>query len=159
MRYSKRWNIAAVLVLAVSAAFAQTTPPTSAPTPAQLAPNLVARLKVLLDLTSAQQTSATTIFSAEFTSLASTKTSLQTAQSTLTTDIENNDTSGISTEAAAIGTLVGQVVEAKANADAAFYALLTPTQQTKFTSLKGFGLLGGLGGLTGFGNHSGGMRH
>ena len=159
MKY-RTLRTAALVAVATCAAFAQdgngtTTPPT----PAQLAARLVARLTTLLDLTATQQASATTIFNAEFTSLETIKTSLQTAETTLTADIKSNNTSGISTDAKTIGALTQQQVEAKGTADAVFYALLTTAQQTKADTLKhsGFGAFGGRGpgGRGDFGGHGG----
>ena len=46
-----------------------------------------------------------------------------------------NATATITTQAAAIGTLQGQIIAIKAKADAAFYLLLTADQQTKLNSL------------------------
>jgi len=150
---------AAVLALTACAAIAQdrnssTTATTTPPTPAQQAAKLVARLTTLLDLTSTQQTSATPIFTTEFTSLQTIQTGLKAARTALTTDIESNNTSGIATDAQTIGTLTQQSVEARGTADAAFYALLTTPQQTKLGNLKqlGFGDLGG-GGHGGYGGH------
>jgi len=150
-------GIAALMALATSAAIAQSgTTTTTPPTPAQQAAKLVTRLTALLDLTSAEQASATTIFTTEFTSLQTIKTSLQSARTTLETDVKSDNAAGISTDSETIGGLTQQAVEAKATADAAFYALLTSAQQTKLDSLKHLGMgFGGRGGREsgGFGAH------
>jgi len=131
--------------LSATLAFSQTSTSSSStftpPTPAQQATNLVTRLTTLLDLTSSQQTEATTIFTTQFTTLATIQSSMKTAQSTFQTDVQNNDLTGINTVAAQIGSLTTQRVVAEGTADAAFYAILTSTQQTKYSTLK----LGGLG--------------
>ena len=111
------------------------TPPTP-PTPAQIAANIVARLTTLLDLTSAQQAMATTIFTAQATSDQSIGAQMQTAQAALQTAVTSNSTSGIASAASTIGSLTTQKVTADAGADAAFYAILTPDQQTKYASLQ-----------------------
>jgi Spy/CpxP family protein refolding chaperone len=138
-----------VLSAAISASFlcAQTisgamhTPPT----PAQIAANMVARLTRLLDLTSAQQTTATGIFTTEATSLASVATALKTQQSALQTAVLKNDAAGITSAAEQIGSLTTQRVVAQAGADAAFYAILTADQQLKYTTLKPLGRGGAAG--------------
>jgi Spy/CpxP family protein refolding chaperone len=134
-----------VLVRAQSTA----TPPTAA----QIVANQVARLTKLLDLTSAEQTSATTIFTTEQTALAALRTSMQTARTALKTAITSNDTATIATDAAQIGTLTGQEVAAQATASAAFYAILTADQQTKYETLGPLG--GGPGGRGGPGGGPG----
>jgi Spy/CpxP family protein refolding chaperone len=109
----------------------------------------VARLTKILDLTSEQQTSATTIFTTGQTALATLRTSLQTARTALQTAITSNDTATIASDAAQIGTLTGQEVQAQATASAAFYAILAADQQSKYETLGPLG--GGPGGPSGFG--------
>ena len=87
-------------------------PPSNPPSDADIVANLVAHLTTLLDLTGAQQTQATSIFTV--------------AQ--------------ITAAATQIGTLTMQQVVAQAKADAAFYLILTSDQQTKFAALKAAGL-------------------
>src|SRR5579875_3332407 len=95
---------AAALVSSMSL-LAQTgvTPP-NPPTIAQIVSNRVARLTALLSLSSSQQTSATSIFTTEETSLPSVRTSIRTARTALQTAVEANDASGIGTAASTIGT-------------------------------------------------------
>ncbi len=109
---------AALMALTSMLAIAQLTPPT----PAEMVADQVARLTKLLDLTSTQQASATTIFTTEQTALTTLRTSLHTARTALQTAIKSNDTGTIGTEAAQIGTLTGQQVLAQATASGAFYA-------------------------------------
>lgn len=116
------------------------------PTAAQMVAAQVARLTALLTLTSAQQTQATTIFTAEQTTISGLRTSLDTARTALDTAVQANNTSAISTEATQIGGLMGQEVLARATADASFYAILTSSQQTTYNNAK-------LGGLLGPGGH------
>ena len=146
-----------VLMLALSAAMslpAQTstgTKPTP-PTPAQAAANHVNQLTQLLTLTSSQQTQATTIYTAEETTVAGLRDSMTTARTAETTAVENNDTAGITAAATQIGALTTQRVEAQGQADAAFFLILTATQQTTFKQL----LTSGPGG---FGGGRGGFAH
>jgi Spy/CpxP family protein refolding chaperone len=139
----------ACAILATVSLFAQQPgSPLSPPTPAQMVANRVARLTVLLNLTTAQQTQATAVFTTEQNAVSGLLTSLQTAHSTLQTAIQSNDTAAINTQATLIGNLTTQQVEAGANAEAAFYAILTADQQAKYKQLlsTGFGRLGGFGG-------------
>ena len=130
-------------------ALAQNTTPPTPPTPAQIVANQVARFTQLLDLNSTQQTSATTIFTAEQTTLATLRTSMQTARTALQAAIKVNDVNAIGSEATQIGALTGEEVQAQATASGAFYAILTTDQQTKYDTLGPLG--GGPGGPGGFG--------
>jgi Spy/CpxP family protein refolding chaperone len=102
----------------------------------------------LLTLTMAQQTQATTIFTNEATAVSALMASMKTARSTLETAIQSGDSSGITTQATEIGSLTTQEVEDRANAQVAFYAILTADQQTKYKQLApgGPGGFGGPGG-------------
>jgi Spy/CpxP family protein refolding chaperone len=135
----------AVIPILFSASFcaAQTTTTGSAPTIATIVAHQVERLTVLLTLTAAQQTSATTFFTTEQTALAAIQTSLETAQTALETAVEANSPGGITTAATQIGTLTTQQFEAVGTANAAFYAILTADQQTKYKQLLGGGYLNG----------------
>ena len=144
--------LAAVSFVPVSGLFAQTSATGSThapPSPAQMVANKVARLTTLLTLTSAQQTQATTIFTTEETSTSGLWGSMKSAHTALKTAIEANDVATIGTVSTQIGGLEAQQVQAHAIADAAFYALLTGDQQTKFNSLPH-------GGPGGFAGHHGG---
>jgi hypothetical protein len=90
----------------------------------------------LLTLTTAQQTQATTIFTNALNSITPLQTNITTARTALDTAIKANDTATITTQSTTIGTLDGQIVAIQAKADAAFYALLTTSQQT---TLSNFG--------------------
>jgi hypothetical protein len=145
-------TLTALAALSTLVMVAQPTPPTTA----QIVTDQVARLTTLLDLTAAQQTQATTILTTEQTTLATVRTSLQTEQTALKAAILTNDASTIGAAATQIGTLDGQQVLAQATAAGAIYAILTTTQQTKFTTLQGAGLFGGPGGPGGHGPGPGG---
>jgi len=147
--------VAAIMAFTSIASYAQ-------PTTAQMVANQVERLTRLLDLTAAQQASATTYFTAELTTLAGLRTSLQTARTALKTAIESGDTGTIATQATQIGSLTGQEVLAQATAAQLFFAVLMPDQQTKYEALGlglgGFGGPGGPGG-GGPGPHGRGGSH
>ena len=88
----------------------------------------------LLTLSTAQATQATTIFTAALNAITPLETQITTAETALSTAIKANTTAAITTQAAAIGTAKGQIVGIEANADAAFYLLLTADQKTKLTN-------------------------
>jgi len=89
----------------------------------------------LLTLTTGQATQATTIFTTELNAITPIDTQITTARTALDAAIKSNTTATINTQAAAIGTLQGQIIAIRAKADAAFYLLLTTDQQTKLNSL------------------------
>src|SRR5438128_1811706 len=94
----------ATAALSVAYLSAQTAiTPGTPPTPAQQAANLVARLTTLLTLSAQQQAEATTIFTAEATTIAGIETNLQTVHDALLTAIQKNDQSSISADATQIG--------------------------------------------------------
>jgi Spy/CpxP family protein refolding chaperone len=134
------------LMLTVPFVFAQRSH--TPPTPAQQVANRVARLTALLTLTTAQQATATTIFTTEQSALSTVASSMRTARAALKTAVESNDTAGISAQASAIGGLTTTEVQAQSTANADFYALLTPTQQAQYNKL---------GGLAGYGRGGGGF--
>ncbi|HWD98339.1 MAG TPA: Spy/CpxP family protein refolding chaperone [Bryobacteraceae bacterium] len=118
------------------------------PDPATMIASQVARLTTLLDLTTSQASQAATIFTNAQSAISTLQTTLSTYQTSLTAAVEGDNTSTIDTLAAEIGTAEGQIVDARAKANAAFYAILTATQQAKVQTL-GLGILGG--GPGGFG--------
>jgi Spy/CpxP family protein refolding chaperone len=124
---------------------------TTAPDPATQVANQVARLTTLLDLTTAQAAQATSIFTAAQTASATLETTLDTDRTSLQAAIKSNTTATIDQLAAAIGTIEGQLLDIRSKADAAFYAMLTTAQQTKFGSIGGPGGTGGFGGPGGRG--------
>jgi hypothetical protein len=118
--------------------------------PATLAAREVQFLTHLLDLTTGQQTQATTIFTNAITAKQALQTQITTASTALVTAIKANNTANITTQATALGTLRGQTIAIDANASAAFYLLLTADQKTKLDSFANGGFLGGL--LSGLGH-------
>jgi Spy/CpxP family protein refolding chaperone len=132
---------------------AQTTPP-APPSPDQIAAQRVARLTTLLTLTAGQQSIATTIFTTEATAVSGLFSVEQSARTALETAVEANDTAGIASAAAQLGTLDSRQIQAHASADAAFFAVLTADQQTKYRELIAQGPGGrgpGPAGIAGFG--------
>jgi Spy/CpxP family protein refolding chaperone len=105
-------------------------------TPAEIVASRVARLTVQLTLTTAQQASATTIFTKELTDEALLVTPLQTAHTALTAAIKANSANAISAQAIALGDLERQEILIDATAQAAFYNLLTAAQKTLYDNLR-----------------------
>src|SRR5258706_1686680 len=114
------------------------------PDPATMAQHQVERLTTLLNLTTAQASQATTIFTNAATTSAALQTTLGTDRTSLQAAIKSNAATTIDQLSTAIGTLQCQVLSIQSKADAAFYAILTSDQQTKLDSLGGFGR-GGFG--------------
>jgi Spy/CpxP family protein refolding chaperone len=105
----------------------------------------VSHLTVLLNLTSSQQTQATTIFTNALTASQSVQSSLHTDRDTLAAAVKANNTATIDQVSVTIGTLQGQLTAINAKSDAAFYAILTADQQAKYDALPHGGPGGGFG--------------
>jgi Spy/CpxP family protein refolding chaperone len=140
-------SIAALLAVSAPFVLADNTVTTpTAPTAADLVAREVARWTLLLTLTSDQQARATTIFTTEQTALTALQISMQTAQTDLQAAVKANNAGTISSTATAIGNLKAKEVLAEATADAAFYAILTTDQKTKYDTYQTAGMGGGPGG-------------
>jgi Spy/CpxP family protein refolding chaperone len=140
-------SLVAVLVCAaVFATFAQTqhTPPSAA----DIASHRVKTLTTLLNLTSAQQQRATTLYTNTATAEQSILQRDRSTRESLHAAIKNNDATTIDQISSSIGQSTAQLTSIRAKADAAFYQILTPEQQAKFTELESehMGLLDGPGG-------------
>ena len=140
-------------LFAASCVFAQGkhTPPD----PATIAQRRIAHLTTLLTLTTAQQQQATNIFTNSATADATVRTNLQAAHQALSDAIKKNDTAGIDQAANTIGSLTTQLTSTDGKAEAAFYQILTPDQQTKLGALRGMRGAGMFGGPGGFGPRGG----
>jgi hypothetical protein len=90
-------------------------------------------LNTLLALTPSQQQQATTIFTAAATAHAAIRTNMKAARQTLTTAIMNNDSGAIGQASMAVGSLTAQLTAAGANANAAFYQILTTDQKNRLS--------------------------
>lgn len=114
----------------------------SVPDPATRVQHRVARLTAWLGLSSAQTAQATTIFTNAQTALAPFHTTLTQARNDMAAAVKSNATSTIDTLAATIGSATTQITAIQNKADAAFYAILTPDQQTKLDQSGGRGMRG-----------------
>lgn len=106
------------------------------PDPATMVQHQVQHLTTVLSLTPAQQQQATTIFTGAMSGASSFHSDMKTAHQSLQAAIKNNDPNAITQAANSIGNLTSQMVAAHAKAQAAFYQILTPDQQTKMTQLE-----------------------
>jgi hypothetical protein len=103
-------------------------------TAAEIAAAEVKFLTALLDLSLAQQNSATTLFTAAETTKAGLETDLEAQEAAIVTAVLANNQAGITAAAAKIGADAGGIALADAQAQAAFNALLTSDQKKKYAS-------------------------
>ena len=99
----------------------------------------------------AQQASATKIFTDSITAGETVRTNLQTNRQSLADAVKMNNSATIDQLALTLGSLEGQLISINSKAEAAFYAILTPDQQTKYDALPHGGPGGGPGGPGGGG--------
>jgi Spy/CpxP family protein refolding chaperone len=115
--------------------------------PAKLVEARVAMLSQTLNLTETQKAQALKIFSDAQAAAERFREEMQVARQELQTAIKANDLASIERNAREIGTATGEMTIIDARAQAAFYALLTPEQKTKYDQMpaRGFGM--GPGGM------------
>jgi len=121
-----------------SLAFAQgpASPPTPAnpPNPANFVARRVQFLTKQLELTADQQQQATQFFTDEATADTPLLSTVRTTRQSLRTAVQNNDLSTINQLATTIGNLTSQITSNEAVAEAKFYQILTPDQQSKWAA-------------------------
>ena len=93
-------------------------------------------MTTLLSLTAAQQSETAKIFASASSSHAEVKKSVKGARQTLGEAVKNNDHDGINRVSNALGTLAAQHHSLGASAQAAFFQILTPDQQTKLNQFR-----------------------
>ncbi len=108
------------------------------PDPATIAAHRVDHLTKLLGLSATQAAQATTIFTNAATAITPLETTLRTDRQSIAAAVKSNDTASIESLSSSIGSLTGQIVAIRNKADAAFYVILTPSQQTTLSQSKGF---------------------
>jgi len=108
------------------------------PDPATIVAHKVERLTKLLGLSTSQQGQATTIFLNALNDVTPLESTLKSDRQSLQTAVKANDTATIDSVSASIGTTTGQIVDIQNKADAAFYAILTPSQQNTLNQHGGF---------------------
>ena len=94
-------------------------------------------LTALLSLTPAQQEQAATIFANAAGTRVAAHSELQAVHQTLADAVKNNDATSISRASRSLGALLSQRISNGALANAAFFQLLTPDQQIKFSQFQG----------------------
>ena len=148
--------IGLLTVFAVPAMSAQTpTGGRNKPNMAAMVQRQVSHLTILLDLTTAQQSALTTLLTQNATSNQSLFAGMEAARKALHTAETNNDSNGIQTASAQIGTITGQMTANRSILNAGIAQILTPDQMTKYKALghggggwggRGHGRPGGPGG-------------
>lgn len=131
MKVVPRLSFTAALLAAL--ALAQPAPPD----PAAMAQHRVARLTSELGLSSTQASQATTIYTNAATAIGPLQTTMRSYRSSLQTAVKSNAADTIEQTAASIGTTMGQITAIQSKADAAFYAILTASQQTTLNATPG----------------------
>jgi Spy/CpxP family protein refolding chaperone len=150
----KKLVIAILLASAFTATALLAQGPPAPPDPATHAERQVKRLTTILSLDASQQQQATTIFTNAAKSASSVHQQLRSAHDSLKAAVKTNNPAGIDKAAATLGNLNAQAIAIRAKADAAFYQILTPDQQSKLDELQSEGP-GGFGGPGGPHGHDG----
>jgi Spy/CpxP family protein refolding chaperone len=102
------------------------------PDPATMIEHRVSFLKTVLSLTDAQATQATTIYTNAAEAAGPLRTQLSTARESIRDAVKNNNAAAIEQLSATIGALTGQMTAIQSKAEAAFYAILSADQRTKY---------------------------
>jgi Spy/CpxP family protein refolding chaperone len=123
------------------------------PDPAAMIQARIDRIGETVKLTGAQKKQATQIFTDAMTANQTVMASMRESQTALVAAIKANDAAAMEKAANAMGALQAQTTLNNAKAEAAFYATLTPDQQSKYT--PGVGGMG-RGGFGGGGGRQGG---
>jgi Spy/CpxP family protein refolding chaperone len=146
---AKYLSVVMLAVTMATSALAQTQP--KPPSPSEVAKHKVKTLTTLLTLTSAQQQQATTIYTNAAQSEQTVMQGEKETHDSLRAAIKSNDSATIDQVAATMAQSMAQLTSIKAKADAAFYQILTPDQQTKLNDLESQHMspLDGPGGLGG----------
>jgi Spy/CpxP family protein refolding chaperone len=150
----EKLTMAVVAVTALAAVGALAQNPPAPPDPQAMLQMRVDRIGTVLGLTESQKANAVSILTSAHSSALNIQTNLQTNRESLDQAVKNNDTATIDALAATLGNLQGQLTAIHSKAEAAFYALLTTDQKTKYDSMPhlfGPGGFGGPGGRGGFG--------
>jgi len=106
----------------------------SPPDPATMAQHQVDRLTSLLSLTATQVSQATAIFTNATTTITPLRTTLHGYFDAMQTAVKGNATDTIDQLAVSMGTTMGQITAIQNKANAAFYLILTATQQATLSA-------------------------
>jgi Spy/CpxP family protein refolding chaperone len=118
------------------------------PTPEEIAARRVQQLTRFLDLTTAQQESAKTIFTDEAKAMQALRPTAEAAREAMQNAVRNTGLDAdVERAAAQLGAAETQMATARGKAEARFRALLTADQKTKLDTRRGPGMRGpGMGG-------------
>ena len=152
-----KYVIAAILAAVIAIPASAQTPP-KPPSAAEMAQHKVKTLTTLLNLTSAQQQQAQTIYGDAAKSQQTLFAGEKQAREALRAAVKSDDTATIDQVAATLGQSMAESTAIRAKADAAFYQILTAEQQSKLSDLESqhvgpFDLSGGPGGPPAMGFH------
>jgi hypothetical protein len=136
---SKMLAVGALLAATVVAQRPFGTTSSTPPDPATIVARKVDHLTKLLGLSTTQAGQATTYFTEALTAITPLETTLHTDRQSLQTAIKANDAANIETLSTNVGSLNGQVLALQSKADAQFYAILSPGQQTTLNASRGHG--------------------
>jgi Spy/CpxP family protein refolding chaperone len=127
-----------ILTLAVAIAIPALSQTTSLqpPNPADRAQHEVQALTTLLTLTAAQQTQALGIFTTSAKSEEGLHQTDRQLHDSLQAAVKNNDTASIEQLASSLGQSMAHMTSIRAKAEASFYQILTPEQQSKLSDLE-----------------------
>lgn len=117
------------------------------PDPAKMVEARVSMLAQALNLTEAQKAQALKLFGDAQEASQRYREEIQVARQELQTAIKANDLASIERHAREIGTATGEMTAIDARAQAAFYALLTAEQKTRYDQMPGRGFGMGPGGM------------
>lgn len=132
MKHTALKTVLVCALASIGLAYAQQQPPD----PAQLVQKRVAFLSSILSLSPSQQQQATTIFTTAQNNIQPLRQQLKAARVSMKAAVQSNSTSTIAQQAGTIGSLITQIITARANADAAFIQTLSPDQQSKYGQLQ-----------------------
>lgn len=117
------------------------------PDPARMVEARVTMLAQALNLTEAQKAQAAKLFTDAQEASQRYRDEMQVARQEMQTAIKANDLASIERYAREIGTATAEMTVIEARAQAAFYALLTTDQKTKYDQMPGRGFGMGPGGM------------
>lgn len=133
-------KLAAIGAMAVSMAFAQTTPTTNAPAHTGKAGPFRARVQrrmvKALNLTDAQKQQAKTIMQSTRQQAQPVRQQLKQERQALNAAVQAGDSAKIQQISGQVGTLNGQMLAIRANGRAQFFAMLTPDQKAKAAEFR-----------------------
>jgi Spy/CpxP family protein refolding chaperone len=110
--------------------------PFTPPDPAQRVQQQVKSLTTLLSLTAAQQQKAAAIYTDSATAEKTAHEDMKSVRQSLQSATKSNDTAAIDQASTSMGESMAQITSIHAKADAAFYQILTPAQQEKWSELE-----------------------